>query len=165
MELIVARSGMSTGAVYRYFRGKDEIIRAAVIDGTDTVLLALAPLLDDEHPPPPAQFVADLLSAIVSAAQGGETNLMHVAVHGWSHSRSDPELHTAGAGTARRLRSCYAEVARRWRRDGLLGATADPEDVAQLLLSITLGFVAQHALTDQGDPLAHGAAVAALVGA
>jgi len=29
MEMIIARSGLSTGAVYRYFKGKDEIIEAA----------------------------------------------------------------------------------------------------------------------------------------
>ena len=28
--MIIARSGLSIGAVYRYFKGKDELIRAAV---------------------------------------------------------------------------------------------------------------------------------------
>ena len=34
MEMIIARSGLSTGAVYGYFKGKDEIINAAVTEGT-----------------------------------------------------------------------------------------------------------------------------------
>jgi AcrR family transcriptional regulator len=32
MEMIIARSGLSTGAVYGYFKGKDEIINAVVTD-------------------------------------------------------------------------------------------------------------------------------------
>ena len=34
MEMIIARSGLSTGAVYGYFKGKDEIINAVVTEGT-----------------------------------------------------------------------------------------------------------------------------------
>jgi AcrR family transcriptional regulator len=34
MEMIVARSGMSTGAVCCFFPGKDAIISAAVVSGT-----------------------------------------------------------------------------------------------------------------------------------
>src|ERR1700733_13112342 len=30
MEMIIARSGLSTGAVYGYFKGKDEIIKPGV---------------------------------------------------------------------------------------------------------------------------------------
>lgn len=49
--MIIARSGLSTGAVYRYFKGKDELIRAvvtaaaseigaaAVLPGTDVAVL------------------------------------------------------------------------------------------------------------------------------
>ena len=32
--MIIARSGLSTGAVYGYFKGKDEINSAVVTDGT-----------------------------------------------------------------------------------------------------------------------------------
>jgi TetR/AcrR family transcriptional regulator, transcriptional repressor of aconitase len=45
MEMIIARSGVSTGTVYRYFSGKDEVISAAVLDGTTRLGEALAPIL------------------------------------------------------------------------------------------------------------------------
>ena len=34
MEMIIARSGLSTGAVYNHFKGKDQIISAMVTEGT-----------------------------------------------------------------------------------------------------------------------------------
>ena len=46
--------------------------------------------------------------------------------------------------------------------DGAVAAGAEPEAVAQLLLSISLGFVAQRALTGDADVQAHAAALAAL---
>ena len=39
MEMIIAKSGLSTGAVYRYFAGKDEIMTAAVTCVSGTVEL------------------------------------------------------------------------------------------------------------------------------
>ena len=45
MEMIIARSGLSTGAVYGYFKGKDEIISAAVTDGTAAMAQLLIPIL------------------------------------------------------------------------------------------------------------------------
>ena len=47
-------------------------------------------------------------------------------------------------------------------RGGGLGTAADPEGVAELLTSITLGFVAQRALAGSAGVTAHVAAVEAL---
>jgi hypothetical protein len=44
----------------------------------------------------------------------------------------------------------------------VIAASADPEAVAQLLLSICLGFVAQRAMVGDADPRAHAEALAAL---
>ena len=37
MEMIIARSGLSTGAVYRYFKGKEEIMAAAVAASSEEI--------------------------------------------------------------------------------------------------------------------------------
>src|ERR1700689_1753746 len=57
MEMIIARSGLSTGAVYGYFKGKDQIISAVVTDGTAEMGRHLAPVLTNPEPPPPPAFV------------------------------------------------------------------------------------------------------------
>ena len=45
MEMIIARSGLSTGAVYSYFKGKDELINAVVTEGVAAMGRQLAPVL------------------------------------------------------------------------------------------------------------------------
>src|ERR1700685_588143 len=65
MEMIIARSGLSTGAVYGYFKGKDQLISAVVAEGTAAMAENLAPVFANPEPPPPAEFVEQLLLAVV----------------------------------------------------------------------------------------------------
>src|SRR5215831_19269958 len=63
MEMIIARSGLSTGAVYRYFKGKDEIIEAAITAAAREIGAAVAPILAPPAPGHPAQLLEKLLAA------------------------------------------------------------------------------------------------------
>lgn len=163
METIIARSGLSTGAVYGYFKGKDEIINAAITEGTAELAAKLAPIIGNPEPPAPAELLEQVLRTIVSfGRQTGGIDRLLVALHGWSHSQSDPELKTATRAAYRRLRSAYADTARRWQTAGTIGSDADPDSIAELLTSITLGFTAQRALTGNANPHAHIDALAAL---
>ena len=62
MEMIIARSGLSTGAVYRYFKGKDEIIEAAIAAAAREIGTAVAPILASPDPGLPSQLVEKLLT-------------------------------------------------------------------------------------------------------
>jgi AcrR family transcriptional regulator len=66
MEMIIARSGLSTGAVYSYFKGKDELINAVVAEGVAAMGRQLAPVLRDPEPPPP-EFIEQLLPLVCTA--------------------------------------------------------------------------------------------------
>ena len=48
-----------------------------------------------------------------------------------------------------------ADRVRRWQTEGALDAAAAPQDVAQTLLSLILGFVVQSAIVHDADPAAH----------
>jgi AcrR family transcriptional regulator len=160
MEMIIARSGLSTGAVYGYFKGKEEIINATVTAGTAELGRQLAPLLRNPEPPPLPEFVAQLLHAITDFGQHMPgVDLLLVSLHGWSHSQSDPELQAPTRAAYRRLRQRFAEMARRWQEAGTLDPGADPDGIAELLMSICLGFVAQRALAGSADAQAHAAAL------
>jgi TetR/AcrR family transcriptional regulator, transcriptional repressor of aconitase len=163
MEMIIARSGLSTGAVYRYFKGKDEIINAAVAEGTAALGRQLAPVLTNPEPPPLPQLTEQLLRAIVDFGRHtrGIDRLL-VSLHGWSHSQSDPRLQAATRPAYRHLRELFAETVRQWQADGTFDANADPEGVAELLTSVCLGFVAQRALAGDADVQAHVRALEAL---
>ena len=163
MEMIIARSGLSTGAVYGYFKGKDEIISAAVTEGTARLGERLVPILRNPEPPPLPELAGQLLRAIEDFGQPerGIDRLL-VSLHGWSHSQSDPELKAATRAGYRRLRELIADAVRRSQAAGTTGAGTDPEATAELLMSVCLGFVAQRALAGDADVRAHVGALEAL---
>jgi TetR/AcrR family transcriptional regulator, transcriptional repressor of aconitase len=163
MEMIIARSGLSTGAVYGYFTGKDEIINAVVTEGTARLGEQLVPILRAPEPPPLPELVERLLSTIADFAHSepGIDRLL-VSLHGWSHAQSDPGLKAATRTSYRRLRELFAGTVTWWQATGMMDPGADPEGVAELLTSICLGFVAQRALAGDADVRAHVAALEAL---
>jgi len=167
MEMIIARSGLSTGAVYRYFKGKDEIIRAAFTAAAREIGAAGAPVLAGPRPGLPGQLVEKLLAAWVgySLSGAGATaglDRMPVALHGWSYAQTDPKLKAALQAGLWGFREACVPLIKQWQDGGVVAATADPDALAQLLLSIVLGFVVQRSLTGDADLHAHAAAMAAL---
>ena len=85
-----------------------------------------------------------------------------VAWQGWRVDlprRWDPVKLEGDASAGHAL---FADAVRRWQAAGTFDPSADPEGVAQLLQSITLGFVAQRALAGDADVQAHVDALEAL---
>ena len=164
MEMIIARSGLSTGAVYSYFKGKDELINAVVTEGVAAMGRQLAPVLKDPEPLPPPEFIEQLLGTIGAFGQDKHDGIdrLLVSLHGWSHSQSDPGLQAITRAAYHRLRELFAETVRRWQAAGTFDPGADPSGVAELLQSIVLGFVAQRALAGDADVQAHARALDAL---
>jgi AcrR family transcriptional regulator len=157
MEMIIERSGLSTGAVYGYFKGKNQIINAVIVEGTAQMAEDLAPVLMNPDPPPLPEFVGQVLDTVDNFGhhkKGGIDRLL-VSLHGWSHSQSEPSLRAATRVSYAGLRSLFADAVRRWQVAGKFNAEADPESVAELLTSITLGYVAQRAMTGSADVAAH----------
>jgi len=163
MEMIIAASGLSTGAVYRYFSGKGEIISAAVRAGTDGLVAALRPLIEQDDPLTLPDLVGRALHGARDYASAGEVDLAGVVLHGWSHAYADDDLRETVGAAYRSLRDQYALACKKLQASGRLDAAADPEEVAQLVLSISLGFAAQRALTGRADIDAHVRALASLM--
>jgi len=167
MEMIIARSGLSTGAVYRYFKGKDEIIGAAVAASASEIGAAVAPILMNPTSRLPSQLVEELLAAWVGYARSGVgaaagVDRMPAALHGWSYAQTDPQLKAALQASLRGFREACVPIIKQWQADGVVAGGVEPDAVAQLLLSISLGFVAQRALTGDAEVEAHAGALAAL---
>jgi TetR/AcrR family transcriptional regulator, transcriptional repressor of aconitase len=165
MEMIIARSGLSTGAVYGYFKGKDQLISAVVTEGTAAMAENLAPVLTNPEPPPLPEFMRQVLRAVVGFGRHkkGDIDRLLVSLHGWSHSQTDPALKVSTRASYAGLRHLFADAVRRWQAAGSFDSTADPEALAELLTSITLGFVAQRALAGAADIEAHVGALETLM--
>jgi AcrR family transcriptional regulator len=156
MEMIVARSGLSTGAVYGYFEGKDEIINAIVTEGTAELAGELLPILIDSEPESLPDLMEKVLRTIVRFGQKTRgTDRLLVSIHGWSHSQSSPKLKAATRTSYRKLRGLFTDAVRRCQTAGTFDPGADPQQFGELLTSLCLGFVAQRALSGGADVQAH----------
>src|SRR5262249_41625993 len=160
MEMIIARSGLSTGAVYRYFKGKEQIMAAAVTAAASEIGAAAAPVLGSPKSRLPARLIEELLATRVGDSRSGvgaaaRIDRMPVALHGWSYAQTEPELKAALQAGLRGFRERCVPVIKQWQADGVVAASADPEAVAQLILSICLGFVVQRSLTGDAEAQAH----------
>ena len=164
MEVIIAESGLSTGTVYKYFRGKDDILHAAVLSSLDELLQVLQPVLDRSPTPAPERLIAELIQQISAFSSSGAVDLTELAVHGWSQAQSTRELKEGVGAAYSAFRSQLADVCRRWQEEGTVQDSAEPAEVAELLLSVVLGYVAQKALTGQGNAESHASGFSALLG-
>ncbi|MFJ7903239.1 TetR/AcrR family transcriptional regulator [Streptomyces sp. NPDC096198] len=146
MEGIIGLSGLSTGTVYKYIRGKDEGVEAAMGSALDGLTAVMLPYLTADPLPPPAEVMGQLSRTVEAFARHEEYSLLRVAVHGWSAALSSPALLERTAPLYRAFRELLHDAAVTWKADGALPEDAVPEDVASCLLSLLVGQVAQQAL-------------------
>jgi AcrR family transcriptional regulator len=152
MQDVLAEANLSAGAVYRYFRGKDEIIAAIAGEAVAEVAGALDSAFDAEDPPPLDEVLGAAFLAIerVDAEQG----FARLALQVWGEAVRSPALAEMIRGEVRQIRDALARLVRVYQDRGLMGADAPAEQVAQVLVGLLPGFVFQHALLGDADPAA-----------
>lgn len=143
MEDIIAESRMAASAMYRYFRGKDDIILSAITASLGTLAQQLAPMLQGPTAATPMDFVARVLGAIERFSQHDGYNLLPIAIHGWSEAQRDERVRELLNGFYGRFRAQIAERVVEWQEQGVVGAEASAQEIAQTLLSTILGSLVQ----------------------
>ncbi|MCY1143676.1 TetR/AcrR family transcriptional regulator [Actinoplanes sp. Pm04-4] len=160
MADIISESGLSAGAVYRYFRSKDDLISAVAGTALTSADEAFGALLADGATPSPEQAMAAMLHVIGDQMANHPAlgvDVTRVGVQVWAEALRSPQLAARADDVYRRLRDYFAEVARRWQATGQLDARAVPEQVGAAMLGVMQGFIVQRLLingTDTDDYLA-----------
>jgi AcrR family transcriptional regulator len=148
MDDIIAATGMSSSAVYRYVRSKDELIEAA----TDEALAQLggffARMLDAEPTPTPAETITALVDELASGAPELDYDLSKIAMHAWAEALRRPDVGVRIRAFYREMRGRLAELALLWRTAGYLSAETNPEDVATVLVTLMPGLIVNQHLVD-----------------
>lgn len=129
----------------------------------DDLLEVLQPVLDRSPTPAPERLVLELIEQISAFSSSGPVDLTELAVHGWSQAQSTKELKEGVSAAYSAFRARLEAVCRRWQDEGTVADSADPAEVAELLFSVVLGYVAQRALTGQGSAQAHAGGLGALL--
>jgi AcrR family transcriptional regulator len=148
MDQVIAETGMSSSAVYRYFRSKEQIIRATAEEGVARVREIFATLLDRDPTPDPAETLTLLVAQLHRRTDNPDYDMTRLALQTWAEALRDPVLH-------HRVRQLYVDtlehitqLAQRWRDNGLLPPDADTEAVATTVLSIMHGLIVMHHVVD-----------------
>lgn len=161
MQDVFRESGLSAGAVYRYFASKDELVRALAARAFSQV----APVIDEALAQDPMPGIDEIIGTLTVAAEqlSGPDGPTRIALSAWSAALHDPEVATVVRDVLGRFRGSWVRVARRLRDEGRLGPEADPDAVGAALFSLMPGFLLQYLLLGDVDPGTFRGALGALL--
>lgn len=152
MEEIIREAELSAGAVYLYYKGKDELILAAISTYMEALRALLLPALTKENSLPPAAFVREITAAIASHTKRRGLDLNRIILMCWSESQSNVKVKRLIVGFQLKYREALIAIVRQWQRRGDLSPAGKPDDIAKALHAFFLGFIVQSALLGEIDP-------------
>lgn len=150
MQDVLAEANLSAGAVYRYFKGKNEIVMAIADEVLGGVLGGVTPQLRADPPEPPTTILAGLLREL--EPQLGPDGVLRMAVQVWGEAMHDKALADYVDRVYRGVRTSFVEYAERAGAAGLLPAGTDPAEVGPVLFGLVPGYIMQRSLTG-GPPV------------
>lgn len=164
MQDIFDESGLSAGAVYRYFPSKLALVKATSERITEGIEEAYDVIAGTEPVPRPDQAFRIAIAAILRRVDTGQFDLGRMAVHVWSEALREPEVREVARDVGLRVRGHWADIAGRWRAAGHIPADADPQDVARLFYGIMVGFVVQRSILGDVTPEQYVGGLTAITG-
>lgn len=163
MADVIAESGLSAGAVYGYFKGKDVLIEALA----SRAFAAFADALEDVAAEPGPVTIEGAFTAIlhridqlVAASEGG---LGRVAVHAWSEAARDERVAEILRTNLGRLHERWVEVLVGAEREGTIRPGIDHARMARALVGLMPGYLVQGPLLGTVKGPEYSAAVADLL--
>lgn len=148
MDQIIAATGMSSSAVYRYFRSKDELIDATAGEALELIGSLFGNLLAADPPPTPDRTLQALVADLRSRGRQEDYDISQLAMQAWTEALRRPHLHELVNAYYRSTQANFAELARRWRAAGYIAPDADIDAVAALLTTLMPGLIVLEHLGD-----------------
>ncbi|QYJ02733.1 TetR/AcrR family transcriptional regulator [Nocardioides panacisoli] len=163
MAAVIRESGLSAGAVYLYFRNKQDLIRAIAETAIADVAVVVEEAAEAEELPDPERVVLDLTQRIVDLGEAHGVELHRVALQTWAEAVRDPEVLEIARGEAGRIAAAWVTYARRAIEAGFLPADAEPTRVARALMGLLPGFMLQRLVFPDVTPAAYAAGLGDLL--
>ncbi|WP_194837419.1 TetR/AcrR family transcriptional regulator [Nocardia sp. XZ_19_369] len=150
MQDVFAESGLSAGAVYRYFKSKNDIIAVLATQTTLPLRARMTELIRADPLPTPDVLVATLARHMV--ANSGPDGPLRLAPQAWALALIDPDAAQYVKEAILGLRDRWYEYTERMRDAGWIPADADIHAVATALMGVLPGFILQHLIIGDVDP-------------
>jgi TetR/AcrR family transcriptional regulator, transcriptional repressor of aconitase len=152
MEEIIREADLSAGAVYLYYKSKDDLIFAAISTYMAELRGLLMPILITENALPPSAFVHEIASVIAKHTKRLGVDLNVIILMCWSEAQTNKDVKALVRGFQLKFREALVNIVRQWQKRKELQSAGNPEDQAKALLAFFLGFIAQSALLGGLDP-------------
>ena len=173
MDEIVAKAGMSSSTVYRYFpEGKSSLVRTVIGRVMDPVVDWIAGLAEvDELPSFEDVFVtaverswvfgrpfsgeadaspeAESSESPESAVATEASDQIDLMVGVWAELARRPDLREVYADSYLRVRGEVARVVRQWQGRGIIAGGIDPEEAAAVMHNAAVGLIIQRTVTGE----------------
>lgn len=144
MQDIVAESGLSPGAIYLYFRSKDEIIRATADIRHENERRLFAEILSGCGAHTALSRIARHFFDSLKRPDVREERRLDVQL--WGEAMVNPAVRAVEAEGVAETARVLAEAARSFQAQGGLAPELPPENVARVMLALFQGFVLQQQL-------------------
>jgi AcrR family transcriptional regulator len=141
MQDLLTEAGLSSGAVYGYFSGKEEMIEAIADENMSEVVAVMRESVASENRGSSGMALADVLNLI--RARQAENGFATISVLVWSEATRNPALAARLAVLLREMQADFGGLA----IDTRLPAAVTPGSFGTVLASIVAGFILQLAVT------------------
>ncbi|MFD8472699.1 TetR/AcrR family transcriptional regulator [Streptomyces globisporus] len=148
MQGVLKEVGLSAGAVYRYFSGKEDII-AAITEETFAVIRGAFEEAARMTPPPtPDALLSRVLGGVLSGQVHGLERRIFAAlvVQLWSETLRDERLAALLDEGYAIMRVAWGKLVDAYRSAGILSSGVPGDHVARTMIATAQGFIVQEAL-------------------
>ena len=125
---ILTEANLSAGALYRYFRSKEEIIEAIAEDALRQVTAPIGQLTK-RRPLPPLDAVIELLLTNAEDFGFRPDGFAYIGPQVWAEALRNPQLRELVQDRFAEVRNALAGVVRAEQAAGRIPTDADPDDV------------------------------------
>lgn len=154
MQDICAEADLSPGAVYRYFRSKEEIIQAMCERGFEGDVEAVRQIISSMEP---KDAFNELVHAFFEDVENREMCVLSIEL--LAESRRDPFVSESQKNGLDSIRAPLAELVRIAQQRGQMNPDFDADAVSRVMMSLYLGLVWQKVLEPDLDVLPYAQAV------
>lgn len=147
MQDVLREAGLSAGAVYRYFSGKEELIAAIVDEVFSTIKATFEEAARQSPPPLPDELLGHVLKTVLDGrVGGGDVEFPGLILQVWAETLRSEKLAEPLREGFVRMRGAWAQLVDAYRAAGLMPDDVPADHVARTMMALAQGFIAQQAL-------------------